>query len=212
MSISLSPTHKQLPVLPPTNLPLGGNPVILGNGATAFVGKDSVDVVTVSPSASNFKTPLPKQQVHRLKDRLKSSAAKAKSPGASNAGGCQYYPPRSHNDNNNIPSNNQVNVRTTYIQLSDSVETSSSGEQLFTPAAKRMLANNRKPSKPIKKVGAKGKGIIKLLCLMTILFFYEFRYSIRQEGPSKTKEGSLFAKPGEPSPSFDIDGHIQSPS
>ena len=76
MSISLSPTQKQLPVLPPTNPPLGGNPVILGNGATAFVGKDSVDVVTFSPSSSSFKTPLPKQQVHRLKERLKSSAAK----------------------------------------------------------------------------------------------------------------------------------------
>ena len=170
MSISLSPTQKQLPVLPPTNPPLGGNPVILGNGATAFVGKDSVDVVTVSPSSSSFKTPLPKQQVHRLKERLKSSAAKDKAPGSSNAGGCLYYPPRSHNDNNNLPSNNEVNVRTTYIQLSDSVETSSSGEQLFTPAAKRMLANNRKPTKPIKKVGAKGKGMIKLLCGMTTSF------------------------------------------
>jgi len=154
MSISLSPSHKHPPVSPPTNLPMIGNQVHLGNGTTAFVGKDSVDVVSVSSPTSSFKTPLPKQHVNTLKERLKISAAKSKAAGATNAGGCQYYP-SSINVNNNIPTDNEVMVHTTYIQLSDSVETSSSADKLFSPAAKRMMSN-RKPAKPIKKVGAKG--------------------------------------------------------
>lgn len=155
MSISLSPSHKHPPVSPPTNLPMIGNQVHLGNGSTAFVGKDSVDVISVSPPTSSFKTPLPKQHVNTLKERLKLSAAKSKAAGATNAGGCQYYP-SSNNVNNNIPTDNEVVVHTTYVQLSDSVETSSSADKLFSPApaAKRMMSN--KPSKPIKKVGAKG--------------------------------------------------------
>lgn len=155
MSISLSPSHIQPPVSPPTTFPTIGNQVNLGNGSTAFVGKDSVDVVSVSPLTSSFKTPLPKQHVDTLKERLKSSAAKAKAAGASNTGGCQNYP-SSINDNNNIPTNNEVVIHTTYVHLSDSVETSSSADKLFSPAAKRMMSN-RKPAKPIKKVGAKGK-------------------------------------------------------
>ena len=143
MSISLSPSHKQPPVLPMTGLPK--------------MGKDSVEVISVSPPVSGFKTPLPTEHVNTLMERLKSSSAKSKASSASNAGGRQYYAITSNVANNNLPSNHEALVHSSYVQLSDSVQSSSFTDQHqpFTPAAKRIMG--RRPSKPIKKVGAKGK-------------------------------------------------------
>ena len=157
MSISLSPSHKQPPALPPLGLPKIGNSVITGNETVAFMGKESVDVISVLPPESNFKSPLPTTHANTLMERLKSSAAKSKVSSTSNGGGCQYYSPQSKDivANNNIPSNREVMVHSTYVQLSDSVQSSSSTDQPFTPAAKRIMG--RRPTKPIKKVGAKGK-------------------------------------------------------
>ena len=143
MSISLSPSHKQPPVLPMTGPPK--------------MEKDSVEVISVSPPVSGFKTPLPTEHVNTLMERLKSSSAKSKVSSASNAGGRQYYPITSNVANNNLPSNHEALVHSSYVQLSDSVQSRSSTDQHqpFTPAAKRIMG--RRPSKPIKKVGAKGK-------------------------------------------------------
>ena len=152
MSISLSPSHKQPPVLPLTGLPKMGNSGKTGNESISLTGKDSVEVISVSPPVTNFKNPLPKQHVNTLKERLKSSVAKSKASSSSNAVGCQYYPTTSNIANNNIQPNHKA---TSYVQLSASVQSSASTDQAFTPAAKRIMG--RRPSKPIKKVGAKGK-------------------------------------------------------
>ena len=144
MSISPGPSPKQLPdrVHQLSSMSEDGNSVVLGKN------------VSISPTLTNFKTPLPKQDVNSLKERLKSSAAKATASRVGSSGG--YHPPPSNLANNNIQANAEVVVPTSYVQLSDSVQTSSSADQPFSPAVKRIVCH-RRPAKPIKKIGAKGE-------------------------------------------------------
>ena len=164
MSISRSPSQSQTAQVHPYQISSRNNPVILENGSKAFVRNDSVDVVTASHLASNFKTPLPRHNASNLKGRTQAGIATHSSISVLNGAGGRYrYPRRQcHGINNNTVSKDENLVHTTYVRLSETSSSSTSAssngliDQPCRPAVKSIL-ENRIPKKPIKKVAAKGR-------------------------------------------------------
>ena len=155
MSISQSPTTTQHQEREASNKSAARlvSPVILEGGSKAFIGKDTI---VVAPPAKVrecgvFKTPGPVARIEATKE-VPASASKSNL----RSGGTI---------NNNV---RDASVFNDLASLSAAASSASSGQSKRT-------SGNRRPSKPVKKVGAKGNTLSTLFLILTVYFLSSLR-------------------------------------